>query len=86
VPGWLWKPPENAARISGDSLLLSREVFSRMFYFASASREPASRYFGDDTTSFGSLAKWNLTHAESRHHHRQHAAGPKGGGRRALGL
>jgi hypothetical protein len=35
VPGWLWKPPENAARISGDSLLLSREVFSRMFYFAS---------------------------------------------------
>jgi hypothetical protein len=35
VPGWLWKPPENAARISGDSLLLSCEVFSRIFYFAS---------------------------------------------------
>jgi hypothetical protein len=35
VPGWLWKPPENAARISGDSLLLSREVFSRIFYLAS---------------------------------------------------
>jgi hypothetical protein len=35
---------------------------------------------------FGSLAKRNLTHAESRHHHRKHAAGPKGGGRRALGL
>src|ERR1700730_1273392 len=32
-----------------------------------ASREPASRYIGDDTTSFGSLAKRNLTHAESRH-------------------
>jgi hypothetical protein len=31
----LWKPPENAARISGDSLLLSPEIFSRMFYFAS---------------------------------------------------
>jgi hypothetical protein len=35
---------------------------------------------------FGSLAKRNLTHAESRHHHWKHAAGPKGGGRRALGL
>jgi hypothetical protein len=41
-----------------------------------------TRYIGDDTTSFGSLAKRNLSHAESRHHHWKHAAGPKGGGRR----
>jgi len=39
VPGWLWKPPENAARISGDSLLLSRDRFFSNFLFRIARRD-----------------------------------------------